>query len=52
MAWHVNHRGEGGELHEPSAWHPLRHAVFRWLWIATFISNVGNWMQETSAGHG
>jgi MFS family permease len=28
------------------AWHPLRHRVFRALWIATFFSNIGTWMQE------
>ena len=29
-----------------SAWSPLREPVFRALWIATVVSNVGNWMQD------
>jgi MFS family permease len=32
-----------------SAWSPLRLAVFRNLWIATIISNVGSSMNETAA---
>src|SRR5947209_10570969 len=31
---------------EPSAWSPLRHPLFRALWIASIISNVGTWMEE------
>jgi MFS family permease len=42
----MNHRGEGYEARAPSAWRPLRHTLFRWLWIATFVSNIGNWMQD------
>jgi MFS family permease len=33
----------------PSAWSPLRHSVFRGLWIASFVSNVGTWMQNVGA---
>lgn len=29
-----------------SAWSPLSGSVFRALWIATVISNVGTWMQD------
>jgi len=29
-----------------SAWSPLRGSVFRALWIATVVSNVGTWMQD------
>src|SRR5712691_7987630 len=29
-----------------SAWSPLREPVFRALWIATVVSNVGTWMQD------
>jgi MFS family permease len=29
-----------------SAWSPLHNYVFRALWIATVISNVGTWMQD------
>src|SRR6266566_3241321 len=29
-----------------SAWSPLRHSVFRALWIASVVSNIGTWMQD------
>jgi MFS family permease len=29
-----------------SAWGPLRESVFRALWIATIVSNIGTWMQD------
>ena len=29
-----------------SAWTPLRNSVFRALWIATVVSNIGTWMQD------
>jgi MFS family permease len=35
---------------EHSAWSPLRNALFRSLWIATIVSNVGTWMQDVGAG--
>jgi len=28
----------------------LRHATFRWLWIASIASNIGTWMHEVGAG--
>src|SRR5205807_3011512 len=31
---------------EPSAWSPLRHSLFRALWIASVVSNLGTWMEE------
>jgi len=31
-------------------WGALRYPVFRWLWIATVVSNVGTWMYNTAAG--
>src|SRR6476646_12246133 len=34
----------------PSAWSPLQNALFRNLWIATIVSNVGTWMQDVGAG--
>jgi MFS family permease len=34
----------------PSAWSPLHNALFRSLWIATIVSNVGTWMQDVGAG--
>lgn len=33
-----------------SAWSPLHNALFRSLWIATVVSNVGTWMQDVGAG--
>jgi MFS family permease len=34
----------------PSAWSPLRNGLFRALWIATIVSNIGTWMQDVGAG--
>src|SRR5258707_1831354 len=36
-------------LHVDSAWRPLRLQVFRWIWIATLVSNIGTWMQTVGA---
>lgn len=33
-----------------STWAPLRHRVFRTLWIASIFSNIGSWMHEVGAG--
>jgi len=33
-----------------SPWSPLRHSLFRGVWIATIVSNVGTWMQDVGAG--
>jgi MFS family permease len=32
-----------------TAWSPLAHPLFRNRWIATILSNVGTWMQDTAA---
>ena len=32
-----------------SAWSPLRYRVYRALWIALLVSNVGTWMQAVGA---
>ncbi|HTQ01519.1 MAG TPA: MFS transporter [Casimicrobiaceae bacterium] len=32
------------------AWAPLGNALFRNLWIATIVSNLGTWMQDVGAG--
>jgi MFS family permease len=32
------------------AWSALRYPVFRYLWIATVVSNVGGWMYDAAAG--
>lgn len=33
-----------------SPWSPLGNALFRNLWLATIVSNVGTWMQDVGAG--
>src|ERR1700693_1002987 len=33
-----------------SPWSPLQNTLFRSLWIATIVSNVGTWMQDVGAG--
>ena len=32
-----------------SAWTPLRHRLFRAMWIASVLSNVGTWMHAVAA---
>ncbi|MCL4501203.1 MAG: MFS transporter, partial [Deltaproteobacteria bacterium] len=32
-----------------SAWSPFKQSVFRALWIATLVSNIGTWMQSVGA---
>src|ERR1700716_940116 len=39
-----------GPMTTPSPWSPLRHRLFRALWIATIVSNIGTWMQYVGAG--
>jgi MFS family permease len=34
----------------PPAWSALRYQVFRYLWIATVVSNVGSWMYNAASG--
>jgi MFS family permease len=33
----------------PGAWGALRERLFRWLWIATVVSNVGAWMYNAAS---
>jgi len=42
-------QGEDAGVGAVSSWAPLRSAVFRALWIAVLVSNVGNWMQTVGA---
>jgi len=35
--------------HEVSPWAPLRIKIFRWLWIAGLVSNVGTYMHNVGA---
>ncbi len=32
-----------------TAWSPLRHPLFRAMWIASVVSNVGTWMHAVAA---
>ena len=32
-----------------SAWGPLQHPVFRAIWLATVVSNLGTWVQNVGA---
>jgi MFS family permease len=34
---------------DSSAWAPLRHRAFRWLWLGMLISWTGTWMQTVGA---
>ena len=34
-----------GQQPRVSAWAPLRHRVYRMLWLAQFVSNIGTFMQ-------
>jgi MFS family permease len=41
--------GTPGQPTETSAWEPLRNRIFRVLWIASFVANIGTWMQTVGA---
>lgn len=43
----MNKIGETGA--EVSTWAPLRNRIFRALWLAALVSNVGSWMQTVGA---
>jgi MFS family permease len=43
-------RGPSPSPATTSPWGPLHNALFRSLWIATIVSNVGSWMQDVGAG--
>jgi Transmembrane secretion effector len=32
-----------------TTWTPLLYTWFRWLWIASVVSNIGTWMQNVGA---
>ena len=42
-------RGMAGSGSAASSWAPLRIGLFRTLWIAALVSNVGTWMQTVGA---
>jgi MFS family permease len=33
-----------------SPWRPLQRGLFRSVWIATIVSNIGTWMQDVGSG--
>lgn len=35
---------------QTGAWTPMRHPVFRMLWIAILFVNIASWMQDVGAG--
>src|SRR5712664_206046 len=37
-------------LSPQSPWSPLRNPLFRALWIATLVSNIGTWMHDVGSG--
>jgi MFS family permease len=39
-----------GSSPRSSTWTPLIYTWFRWLWIASIVSNIGTWMQNVGAG--
>jgi MFS family permease len=45
-----DHAGSAPVRAAPSPWSPLANSLFRGLWIATVVSNVGTWMQDVGAG--
>jgi MFS family permease len=45
----VTQAQEDAEAEQPSAWAPLRSRVYRSLFIAQFVSNIGTWMQTVAA---
>jgi MFS family permease len=40
----------GGPATPASPWSAFQHRVFRWLWIATLVNYVGNWMYNAASG--
>jgi MFS family permease len=43
-------RGPSASPMARSPWSPLQNALFRSLWIASIVANVGSWMQDVAAG--
>ncbi len=41
-----NPAAEASPSQYASVWSPMRHSVFRALWIASVVSNIGSWMQD------
>src|SRR2546430_17100728 len=47
MGPNVNRMGE--QSRSVSTWSPLRIGVFRAMWIAVLVANIGTWMQTVGA---
>ncbi len=45
----LNTAGPAPSASQPTTWSPLLYTAFRWLWIASVVSNVGTWMQNVGA---
>ena len=41
-----NRSDQASPSQSASVWSPLRHSIFRALWIASVVSNIGSWMQD------
>jgi len=41
---------EAGQANDSGAFAPLKHQVFRVLWIATVIGNIGTWVRDMASG--
>lgn len=39
----------GASSPRSNTWTPLLYTWFRWLWIASIVSNIGTWMQNVGA---
>ena len=39
-----------GGLSSSSPWSPLRNRLFRAVWLATLVSNIGTWMNDVGSG--
>jgi MFS family permease len=35
-------------IERPTGWEPLRRPLFRNRWLASIVSNIGSWMQDTA----
>src|SRR6476661_582012 len=45
-----SHKHRAEKAPTPSFWNPFRHPIYRWLWIATVVANIGGWMYSAAAG--
>ena len=42
-------KGAAGSIAQASPWAPLQRPVFRSIWLATLVSNIGTWMHDVGA---